>query len=103
MIRCLAIVFDITYVVQQDTQLLLRLNIYSQYVWQLDMFRTYRSILRSIYKLCVAGLVTYGRTEQYTIFTYQTSNTQFIDAPEDGPVGPKHVELSNILWINIRP
>ena len=22
------------------------------------------------------------------------SNTQFIDAPEDGPVGPKHVELS---------
>ena len=94
------------------------------------MFRTYRSILRSIYKLCVAGLVcedcvllvltygrteqhtvftyqtsntqfihnllTYGRTEQHTIFTYQTSNTQFIDAPEDGPVGPKHVELSNI-------
>ena len=31
------------------------------------------------------------------------SNTQFIDAPEDGPVGPKHVELSNILWINIQP
>ena len=25
------------------------------------------------------------------------SNTQFIDAPEDGPVGPEHVELSNIL------
>ena len=108
------------------------------------MFRTYRSIPRSIYKLCVAGLVcedcvlflmydlvcedcvlllmyglvcedcvlllmyglvcegcvlllTYGRTEQRTIFTYQTSNTQFIYAPEDGPVGPKHVELSNIL------
>ena len=35
--------------------------------------------------------------EQHTIFTYQTSNTQFIDIPEDGPVGPKHVELSNIL------
>ena len=48
---------DITYVVQQDTQLLLWLSIYSQYVWQLDMFRTYRSIFRSIYKLCVAGLV----------------------------------------------
>ena len=48
---------NITYVVQQDTQLLLWLNIYSQYVWQLDMFRTYRSVLRSIYKLCVAGLV----------------------------------------------
>ena len=47
----------ITYVVQQDTQLLLWLNIYSQYIWQLDMIRTYRSILRSIYKLCVAGLV----------------------------------------------
>ena len=46
----------IAYVVQQDTQLLLWLNIYSQYVWQLDMFRTYRSILRSIYKLCAAGL-----------------------------------------------
>ena len=60
---------NITYVVQQDTQLLLWLNIYSQY----------------------------GRTEQHTVFTYQTSNTQFIDAPEDGPVGPKHVELSNIL------
>ena len=41
--------------------------------------------------------LTYGRTEQHTIFTYQTSNTQFMDAPEDGPVGPKHVELSNIL------
>ena len=48
---------NITYVVQQDTQLLLWLNIYSQYVWQLDMFRTYKSILRSIYKLCVAGLI----------------------------------------------
>ena len=23
--------------------------------------------------------------------------TQFIDAPEDGPVGPKHVKLLNIL------
>ena len=33
------------------------LNIYSQYIWQLDMFRTYRYILRSVYKLCVAGLV----------------------------------------------
>ena len=44
---------NITYVVQQDIQLLLWFNIYSQYVWQLDMFRTYRSILRSIYKLCV--------------------------------------------------
>ena len=80
---------SITYVVQQDTQLLLWLNIYSQYVWQLDMFRTYRSILRSIYKLCcwfwyvktvccsvrpyVRWLfhITYGRTEQHTIFTYQ--------------------------------
>ena len=41
--------------------------------------------------------LTYGRTEQHTVFTYQTSNTQFTDAPEDGPVGPKHVELSNIL------
>ena len=40
--------------------------------------------------------LTYGLTNQHTIFTYQTSNTQFIDAPEDGPVGPKHVELSNI-------
>ena len=49
--------YNITYVVQQDTQLLLWLNIYSQYVWQLDMFRTYRFILRSIYKLCAAGLV----------------------------------------------
>ena len=48
---------NITYVVQQHTQLLLWLNIYSQYVWQLDMFRTYRSIFRSICKLCVAGLV----------------------------------------------
>ena len=48
---------NITYVVQQDTQLLSWLNIYSQYVWQLDMFRTYRSIFRSICKLCVAGLV----------------------------------------------
>ena len=47
----------ITYVVQQDTKFLIWLDIYSQYVWQLDMFRTYRSILRSIYKLCVAGLV----------------------------------------------
>ena len=47
----------VTYVVQQYTQQFLRLNIYSQYVWQLDMFRTYRSILRSIYKLCVASLV----------------------------------------------
>ena len=72
------------------------------------MFRTYRSILRRIYKLFVAGLVCgdcvligasirYGRTDQHTIFTYQTTSTQFIDAPEDGPVGPKHVELSNIL------
>jgi hypothetical protein len=43
------------------------------------------------------NLPTYGRTEQYAVFTYQTSNTQFIDAPEDVPVGPKHVELSNIL------
>ena len=43
------------------------------------------------------NLLTYGRTEQHTIFTNQTSNTQLIDAPEDGPVGPKHVELSNIL------
>ena len=43
------------------------------------------------------------RTEQHTKFTYQTSNTQFIDAPEDGPVGLKHVELSNILGINIQP
>ena len=84
----------ITYVVQQDTQLLLRLNIYSQYVWQLDMFRTYR---------LWNNLLTYGRTEQHTIFTYQTNNTQFIDAPEDGSVGPKHTELSNILWINIQP
>ena len=49
---------NITFVVQQDTQLLLWLNIYSQYVWQLDVFRTYRSIVRSIYKLRVAaGLV----------------------------------------------
>ena len=48
---------NITYVVQQDTQLWIWLNIYSQYVSQLDMFRTYRSILRSINKLCVAGLV----------------------------------------------
>ena len=48
---------DITCVVQQDTQLLLWLHNYLQYVWQLDMFRTYRSIFRSIYKLCVAGLV----------------------------------------------
>ena len=31
--------FLITYAVQQDTQLLLWLNIYSQYVWQLEMFR----------------------------------------------------------------
>ena len=46
--------------------------------------------------------LTYGRIEQHTIFTYQTSSTQFIDAPEDGPVGPKHVELSNILRINIQ-
>jgi hypothetical protein len=38
------------------------------------------------------NLLTYGRTEQHSIFTYQTNNTQFIDAPEDGPVGPKHVE-----------
>ena len=45
----------------------------------------------------------YGRTKQHTIFTYKTSNTQFIDAPEDGPVGPKHVELLNILWRSIRP
>ena len=43
------------------------------------------------------NLLTYGHTEQHTIFTYQTSNTQFIDAPDDGPVGPEHVELSNIL------
>jgi hypothetical protein len=48
---------NITYVVQQDTQLSLWLNIHSQYVWQLDVFRTYRSILRSIYRLCAAGLV----------------------------------------------
>ena len=46
--------------------------------------------------------VTYGRTEQHTVFTYQANNTQFIDAPEDGSVGSKHVELSNILWINIQ-
>ena len=50
----------------------------------------------------IHNLLTYGRTEQHAIFTYQTSNTQFIDAPEDGPVGPKHVELSDILWINIQ-
>ena len=43
------------------------------------------------------NLLTYGRTEQHAVFTYQTSNTPFIDAPEDGPVGPKHVEPSNIL------
>jgi hypothetical protein len=49
------------------------------------------------------NLLTYGHTEQHAIFTYQTSNTQFIDATEDGPVGPKHVELLNILWINIQP
>ena len=68
----------ITYVVQQNTQLLLWLKIYSQYSFH--------------------NLVTYGRTEQRTILTYQTSNTQFIDAPaEDGPVGPNHVEPSNIL------
>jgi hypothetical protein len=48
------------------------------------------------------NLLTYGHTEQHAIFTYQTSNTQFIDAPEDGPVGPKHIELSNILRINIQ-
>ena len=71
------------------------------------MFQTYRSILRSIYELCAGGLVcedcvligtsiTYGSTDQHTIFTYQTSKKQFIDSPEDGPVGPKHVELSNI-------
>ena len=43
----------ITYVDQQVTQLLLRLNIYSQYVWQLDMFRTYRSILRRCCSVCL--------------------------------------------------
>ena len=43
------------------------------------------------------SLLTYGRTEQHAIFTYQTSNTQFIDAPEDGPVGSNRVQLSNIL------
>ena len=47
--------------------------------------------------------LTYWRTEQHTIFTHPTSDTQFIDAPEGGPVGPKHVELSDILWINIQP
>ena len=47
---------NITYVVQQDTQI--RYGwIFIQYAWQLDMFRTYRSVLRSIYELCVAGLV----------------------------------------------
>ena len=93
---------SITCVVQQDTQLLLWLNIYSQYVWQLVLFRTYRYILRSIYQLCVDRCVrTLGGCGRN--FTYQTSNTQFIDAPEDGPVGPKHVKLSNILWINIQP
>ena len=50
---------------QQDSQLLLRLNIYSQYVWQLDMFRTYSSILRSIYKLCAAGLVCAENINRY--------------------------------------
>ena len=57
--------------VQQDTQLLLWLNIYSQYVWQLEMFRTYRSILSSVYKLCVGRCVhTLGRMDA-------PSNTQF--------------------------
>ena len=49
------------------------------------------------------NLLKYGRTDQHAVFTYQTSNAQSIVAPEDGPVGPKHVELSNILWINIQP
>ena len=61
------------------------------------MFRTYRSILRGIYKLCVAGLVCEDCVLLGASIRYQTSNTQFIDAPEDGPVGPKHIELSNIL------
>ena len=52
---------------------------------------------------CTNNHLTYERTEQHAIFTYQTSSTQFLDAPEDGPVGPKHVELSNILLINIQP
>jgi hypothetical protein len=43
------------------------------------------------------NLLTYGHTKQHTIFTHQTNNTQFIDAPDDGPVGPKHVEQSNNL------
>ena len=75
------------------------------------MFRTYRSILGSVYKLCVAGLVCEDcvllgasiRLEVVEVPSFHTSSTQFIDAPEDGPVGPKHVELSNILCINIHP
>jgi hypothetical protein len=62
---------NITYVVQQDTQLLLWLNIYSQYVWQLDMFRTYRSFLRSVYKLCVAGLVCEENINRYVWVDYK--------------------------------
>ena len=45
----------------------------------------------------------YGWIFIHNMFDSSTCNTQFIDAPEDGPVGPKHVELSNILWINIHP
>ena len=50
-----------------------------------------------VWLLCGYSHLTCGRTEQHTIFTYQTCSTQFIDAPEDGPVGLKYVELSNIL------
>ena len=46
-------------------------------------------------------LVWYVRIACCSVSPYvrrlQTSSTQFIDAPEDGPVGPKHVELLNTL------
>ena len=42
-------------------------------------------------------LLWYVKIVCCSVHPYHTSSTQFIDAPEDGPVGPKHVELSNIL------
>ena len=53
--------------------------------------------VNKIHNFCYGSfhnLLTYGRTKQHAIFTFQTSITQFIGAPEDGPVGLKHVELS---------
>jgi hypothetical protein len=74
---------NIRYVVQRDTQLLLYANIYSQYIWLLDMFRTYRSILRTsalpYVRRLFHNLLTYGHTKVVpqppNVWTHQGCST----------------------------